>query len=82
MRKEPFDVVVNRAINQTLGRTAITSLTLLLVSLALLFLGAASIRDFALIMTVGTVVGTYSSVGVVANFVVEWERRFPSRHRR
>ncbi|MEO0085931.1 MAG: protein translocase subunit SecF [candidate division WOR-3 bacterium] len=82
MRKEPFDSVVNRAINETLSRTVITSLTVLLVALSLLFFGAASIRDFAFVMTIGAVVGTYSSVGIVANFVVEWERRFPSRRRR
>lgn len=82
MRRESFDSVVNRAINETLSRTVITSLTVLLVTLSLLIFGAASIRDFAFVMTVGTVIGTYSSVGIVANFVVEWERRFPSRRRR
>ncbi len=81
MRKESFADVCNTAINQTLSRTAITSLTVLFVTLSLLIFGAASIRDFAFVMTVGTVVGTYSSIFVVANSVVEWEHRFPSKRR-
>lgn len=81
MRKEPYLDVVNQSINKTLGRTVITSLTVLFVSLSLLLFGAASIRDFAFVMTIGTVVGTYSSIFVVANFVADWETRFPSRRR-
>lgn len=82
MRKESFFDVCNQAINKTLSRTIITSLTVLFVTLALLVVGAASIRDFAFVMTVGTIVGTYSSVFVVVNFVAEWEKRFPSKRRR
>jgi len=82
MRKESFFDVCNQAINKTLSRTIITSLTVLCVTLALLIFGAASIKDFAFVMTVGSVIGTYSSVFIVANFVVEWEKKFPSRRRR
>ena len=82
MRKESFADVANHAINKTLSRTMITSLTVLFVTVTLLIFGAASIKDFAFIMTVGTITGTYSSVFVVANFVVEWEQRFPSKRRR
>jgi len=82
MRKESWFDVVNQAINKTLSRTFVTSLTVLFVTLALLIFGAASIKDFAFVMTVGTVVGTYSSIFIVANFVVEWEKRFPSKRRR
>jgi preprotein translocase SecF subunit len=82
MRKESFADVVNMAINKTLSRTIITSLTVLFVTLSLLIFGAASLKDFAFVMTVGTVVGTYSSIFVVANFVVEWEQKFPSKRRR
>ncbi len=82
MRKESFNDVVNLAINQTLSRTVITSLTVLFVTVALLLFGAGSLRDFAFVMTAGTVVGTYSSVFIVANTVVEWETKFPSRRRR
>jgi preprotein translocase SecF subunit len=82
MRKESFFDVCNQAINKTLSRTIITSLTVLFVTLALLIFGAATIKDFAFVMTVGTVVGTYSSIFIVANFVCEWEKKFPSKRRR
>jgi len=82
MRKESFTTVVNTAINQVLNRTVVTSVTTLFVTLALLILGAASIRDFAFVLTVGIVVGTYSSIFVVANSVVEWETRLPTKRRR
>jgi preprotein translocase subunit SecF len=82
MRKESFFDVCNQAINKTISRTVITSLTVLFVTLALLIFGAATIKDFAFVMTVGTVVGTYSSIFIVANFVCEWEKKFPSKRRR
>jgi preprotein translocase SecF subunit len=82
MRKESFADVCNQAINKTISRTIITSLTVLFVTLALLVFGAATIKDFAFVMTVGTLVGTYSSIFIVANFVVEWEQKFPSKRRR
>ncbi|MFO7650878.1 MAG: protein translocase subunit SecF [bacterium] len=82
IRKETFTQIVNRALNETLSRTVITGLSVLFVLLALLLLGAASIKDFAAVMLVGILLGTYSSIFVVANSVVEWEKRFPSKHRR
>ncbi|MGQ9678249.1 MAG: protein translocase subunit SecF [bacterium] len=82
IRKESFADVVNRAINETLSRTVVTSLTTLFVTITLLVLASAEIRDFAFALTVGIVIGTYSSIFVVANMVVEWEHRFPSRRRR
>lgn len=82
IRKETFTQIVNRALNETLSRTVITGLSVFFVLLALLVLGAASIKDFAAIMLVGMVLGTYSSIFVVANAVVEWEQKFPSKRRR
>jgi preprotein translocase subunit SecF len=82
MRKESFSTVVNTAINQVLNRTVVTSLTTLFVTLAILILGAATIKDFAFVMTVGIIIGTYSSIFVVANSVVEWENRLPTKRRR
>jgi preprotein translocase SecF subunit len=82
MRKEKFSDVVNSAINKTLSRTVITSLTVFLISLCLLIFGAASIKDFALAMVVGVIFGTYSSIFVVAELVVEWEKAMPMRTRR
>ncbi len=81
IRKESFYEIVNRALNETLSRTVITGLSVFFVLIALLLLGAASIKDFAAIMLVGMVFGTYSSIFVVANSVVEWEKRFPAKRR-
>ena len=82
IRKETFLQIVNRALNETLSRTVITGLSVFFVLISLLLLGAASIKDFAAIMLVGMVMGTYSSIFVVANAVVEWEQKFPSKRRR
>jgi len=82
IRKETFLQIVNRALNETLSRTVITGLSVFFVLIALLVLGAASIKDFAAVMLVGLVMGTYSSIFVVANAVVEWEQKFPSKRRR
>ncbi len=66
--------VINRSVNQTLSRTALTSGTTLLALLALLFLGGEVIRPFALAMTIGVVVGTWSSVFIAAPMVLLLER--------
>lgn len=58
--------VMNDSVNQTLSRTVATSMTTLLVLLALLFLGGELIQNFALALTIGVVVGTYSSIYVVS----------------
>jgi preprotein translocase subunit SecF len=65
MRTNDSLKVINDSINQTLSRTVATSVTTLLVLLALLFLGGELIRNFALALTIGIVVGTYSSIYVV-----------------
>ena len=59
--------VINTSLNQTLGRTLVTSLTTLFVLLALLVAGGEMIRGFALALTIGVVVGTYSSVYVASS---------------
>ncbi|MFT5032784.1 MAG: preprotein translocase subunit SecF [Bacteroidia bacterium] len=70
LRKQPSIDVVNISLTQTLGRTLVTSLTTLLVLLALLFVGGEMISGFAKALTIGVVVGTYSSVYVAANFML------------
>ncbi len=65
MRTNDSLKVMNDSINQTLSRTLATSMTTLLVLLALLFLGGELIHNFALALTIGVVVGTYSSIYVV-----------------
>ncbi|HKI74890.1 MAG TPA: protein translocase subunit SecF [Pseudomonadales bacterium] len=68
-RAEPVDLI-NTSLNQTLGRTTMTSFTTLLVVLALLFVGGDLIRGFALALTIGIVVGTYSSIYIAANIML------------
>ena len=63
---DPLEVM-NTSINQTLSRTIATSVTTLLVLLALLFLGGEMIHNFALALTIGVAVGTYSSIYVATN---------------
>jgi len=68
----PVDVI-NRSLTQTLGRTVVTSLTTLMVLLALLFMGGENIYYFALALSIGVVVGTYSSIYVSANILLMME---------
>jgi preprotein translocase subunit SecF len=64
---------IDRAINETLSRTVITSGLTLLVVLALFFVGGRVIHDFAFALLIGIVAGSYSSIFVVAPLLVEWE---------
>jgi preprotein translocase subunit SecF len=68
-RGAPVDII-NEALNQTLGRTLVTSLTTLFVLLALLFAGGEVIRGFATALSIGVVIGTYSSIYVAANVLL------------
>ena len=69
-RKLNSEQVINRSLNNTLGRTLITSLTTLLVLFSLLFLGGEIIRNFAIALSIGVVVGTYSSIYVLTNVLM------------
>ncbi|MEC7547614.1 protein translocase subunit SecF [Thalassolituus sp.] len=62
--------IINESLTQTLGRTLMTSLTTLLVLLALFFLGGDIIHNFALALTIGVAVGTYSSIYIAANLLL------------
>lgn len=75
MRKEPLDVIVNKAVNQTLGRTIITSGTTFLAVLALFLFGGEVLRSFAFTMLVGIVTGTYSTVFIAAAIAIILSRR-------
>jgi len=79
LRKENFDTIINRSLNETLGRTTLTSLTTLFVVVVLFFFGGRVIHDFAFTLLVGIISGTYSSIFIVATLVADWERKFPSR---
>lgn len=69
----PLSDAVNASLNQTLARSLNTSLTAILVLLALILLGGDTIRDFVTVMAIGIVVGTYSSVFVAAQLLVSWD---------
>jgi len=71
-RKESYDEIINRSINETLSRTIITSLTTLFVAGILYVIGGAVIHDFAFALTVGVIVGTYSSIYVASPLLVLW----------
>ena len=83
LRRDPPEKVMNIAINETLSRTIITSLTVALTVLALFFLGGEVIHDFSFAMLVGVVFGTYSSVFVASALALETqlylERATPGR---
>lgn len=71
-RKESYEQVVNKSINETLSRTFITSITTLLVALILFLFGGAVIHDFAFALVVGVIIGTYSSIFVASPVVIAW----------
>lgn len=72
LRSKPFDELVNDSINQTLSRTLITSLTTFFVVLCLYLFGGGVINDFAFVLLVGIIVGTYSSIFIASAIVVDW----------
>ncbi|TCK06423.1 protein translocase subunit SecF [Phorcysia thermohydrogeniphila] len=72
LRSKPFEELVNDSINQTLSRTLITSLTTFFVVLCLYLFGGGVINDFAFVLLVGIIVGTYSSIFIASAIVVDW----------
>lgn len=64
---------VNVSISETIGRSLNTSLTVLIVLLALLLFGGATIRTFLLVLVIGVIAGTYSSIAVASQVLVAWE---------
>jgi preprotein translocase subunit SecF len=77
--RTPYPEVINRSINQSLSRTIITSGTTLVVVAVLLFMGGEVLRDFSFALTVGIVVGTYSSIFIASPILVEWNRWRPRK---
>ncbi len=74
-REDPYRLV-NRSINETLPRTVLTSGTTLGVLLALLVLGGAVIRDFTLVLILGVLIGTYSSIFIASPALLEIQKRY------
>jgi preprotein translocase subunit SecF len=79
MRRDSMFDIINASVNQTLGRTVITSGTALLTSLALFFFGGEVLHGFAFTMIVGIITGTYSSVFIAAAIVSFWRGSAPTR---
>ncbi len=73
-RKESFESVINRSINDNLSRTLITSLTTFLALLALYFFGGEVVHDFSLAMIIGVLIGTYSSWFIASSLLVSWHQ--------
>jgi len=69
-----YQEIANLSINQTLSRTILTSLTTLITVVALLVVGGGAVKDFALALTIGILVGTYSSVFVATPVVLLWHK--------
>jgi preprotein translocase subunit SecF len=89
---ERLEKNVNTSLLETLGRSLNTSVTLLITVLALLLLGGETIRNFLLVLLIGLMSGTYSSIAIASQVLVSWEsgelgrtlrrfRPFPARSR-
>ena len=70
-----FPEVVNLSISETLGRSINTSFTLLITLLALLLFGGATIREFLIVLVIGVVAGTYSSIAIASQILVSWDQK-------
>ncbi|MDD5488787.1 MAG: protein translocase subunit SecF, partial [Candidatus Omnitrophica bacterium] len=75
MRRSSQEEIINASINQTLSRTVLTSVTTLLVVLALFFFGGKVINDFSFVLLVGVVFGTYSSIFIASPLLIDWPTR-------
>ena len=69
-----FENNVSVSIFETLGRSLNTSFTLLFTLLALILFGGQTIREFLWVLLIGVIVGTYSSIGVATQVLVDWEK--------
>jgi preprotein translocase SecF subunit len=71
-RTENMMALVNRSINETLPRTMLTGVCVVLVLLVLLFFSGDVLRGFSFVMLIGLITGTYSSIYIAGAFVVDW----------
>lgn len=79
MRRTPLESILNSSINQTLSRSIITSGTVLLTVVALYFFGGEVINDFAFVMIIGVISGTYSTIYQSCPIVYFWHKIFKTR---
>jgi preprotein translocase subunit SecF len=69
-KKEDFEAIVNRSLNETLGRSINTSMTVIITLVAIVLFGGASIKYFGVALLAGVVFGTYSSVFIASALLV------------
>jgi preprotein translocase subunit SecF len=81
-RGRSFALQMNEAVNQTLSRTVLTSLTTFMATAILLFFGGKVLEDFAFVLFVGIITGTYSTIYVAGALVVDWTLYVEGRLRR
>lgn len=82
-RREPLAETINRSINQTLSRTVLSSGLTLLTALSLLLFGGPVLHGFSLVLVVGIIVGTCSSIFIASPILLAWEQagdRLMDRH--
>lgn len=72
--REAFDVTVGKSVKETFGRSINTSLTIFLVLLVLFLIGGSSTKDFAFLLLIGVVAGTYSSIFIASPLLVTLEK--------
>ena len=75
-RRASITKLVNDSINQTLGRTILTSLSVLFVSVCLWLFGGPALKDLAFPLVIGVITGTYSSIYIASPVVVYWDQWF------
>ena len=85
-RKDPLAALINSSINEVLSRTMVTGLTVFLVTLTFIFVGGEVLHDFSLALSMGIIVGTFSSIFVASALVLEWHAHVrvssPARRKR
>lgn len=75
MARESDEFIFNRAINETLPRTCMTTLTTLFATVALIVIGREVLRDFATVLLIGFIVGTYSSIFVTSSLALQLSKK-------
>jgi preprotein translocase subunit SecF len=82
MRKDRLETIFNTSINECLGRTILTSGTVMMVVLILFFFGGPVIHDFTSALIVGLISGTYSTVYIASPVVLAWHNRITLRRKK
>ena len=82
MRKEDIETIFNASLNETLGRTILTTGTVMMVVLILFFFGGPVIHDFATALIVGLITGTYSTIYIASPVVLLWHHNITEKRRR